>query len=177
MRSVIILTGLLCCFMLTSRPLPGQTSEDPASDEAVNTVIQIYKTVSGDSKTAVDWEKLRSFFIEEAIIVLKTSREGSTQFSVEEFIQDFKNFYDNPAVSESGFKEEVVRINAQVYGNAAAIGVVYEASVLNSESPPQKGIDFWLLSRKENSWKVLGVSNEIIAPGEPIPEIFEAHEP
>ena len=176
MRSFIILTGMLCCFLLTSRPLMGQTSEDPASEEAVNTVIQIYKTVSGDSKMAVDWEKVRSFFIDEAIIVLKTSPDGSTRFSVEEFIQDFKDFYDNPAVSESGFKEEVLGINAQVYGNAAAIGVLYEASVLNSERSPQKGIDFWLLSRQENSWKVLGVSNEIIAPGEPIPEIFEAQE-
>lgn len=52
----------------------------------------------------MDWDKVSSFFVEEAVIVLRTSRDGSTQFTVDEFIQDFTDIYESPAVGKSGFK-------------------------------------------------------------------------
>ena len=136
-------------------------------------VKQIYTQVSSDGNTLVDWEKLRTYFLEEALIVLRTSREGTTQFTLEGFIQDFKDFYENPVVKESGFKEEVLKVKPEVYGDMAFVGVVYEASISGSERPPQKGMDFWLLTRKDDGWKVVAVTNEIIPPGAEIPEFFE----
>ena len=162
----------LCGCLFASIPVLGQSVSSP-EEEAVVLIRQIYKEVSSDGSAAVDWERVRSFFIKDAVIFLRTSREGSTQFTLEEFIQDFKDFYESPAVVESGFKEEVLRVNAQVYGDAAYIGVVYEATILKSERPPQKGIDFWLLTRKDKAWKVVAVTNDIIPPGEAIPEMFE----
>ena len=169
----IVRIAFVCCLLITLSA-SGQIAADQAEDEAVTMITQIYKEVSSDGNAALDWDRVRSFFIEDAIIILRTSREGSTQFTLEEFIQDFKDFYKSPAVGETGFKEEVLRVNAQVYGDAAYIGVVYEATILNSERPPQKGIDFWLLTRRDKTWKVIAVSNEIIPAGEAIPEMFEA---
>jgi len=168
----IVLIAFGCC-LLIAPSAHGQTDANPTEDEAVVLIKEIYTEVSSDGSEAVDWGKVRASFMKDAIIILRTSREGSTQFTLEEFIQDFKDFYESSAVGESGFKEEVLRVNAQVYGDAAYIGVVYEATILDSERPPQKGIDFWLLTRKDKAWKVVAVTNEIIPPGEEIPEMFE----
>ena len=167
-----VLISLWCC-LLVGMQAQGQTPPNHLEDEAVVLIKQIYTEVSSDGRAPVDWERIRSFFIKDAVIVLRTSSEGSTQFTLEEFIQDFKDFYNSPALGESGFKEKVLRIKPHVYGDAAYVGVVYEATILNSERPPQKGIDFWLLTRKDKAWKVVAVTNDIIPPGESIPDMFE----
>jgi len=173
MKEFKISVFLTCFSIICPLCASGQSAPNTAEQEAINMIKQIYSEVSGKNESEVDWDKVRSFFIKEAVIVLKTSREGNTQFTVEEFIQDFKNFYNSSALGASGFKEEVLRLKSQVYGDAGSISVVYSANILDSDRPVQKGIDFWLLSRVNNTWKVLGVSNEIIPPGEEIPGIFE----
>ena len=174
MKTLSKVNIVLWCCLFMGMQAQGQTTSNHVEDEAVVLIKQIYKEVSSDGSAPVDWERIRSFFIKDAVIVLRTSREGSTQFTLEEFIQDFKDFYGSPAVGESGFKEEVLRIKPLVYGDAAYVGVVYEATILNSERPPQKGIDFWLLTRIDKNWKVVAVTNDIIPPGESIPEMFES---
>jgi hypothetical protein len=96
-------------------------------------------------------------------------RAVCTRFTVKGFIQDF---YKSPAMNESGFKEEVLSLKSEVYRDIAFIAVVYEASILKLDRPPQKGIDFWLLTRTDSGWKVAAVTNEIIPPGEEIPGMF-----
>lgn len=169
LKILVLAWGLLISLM----PAFGQSSQEQAEEEAVKMITQIYIEVSGESGDQIDWDRVRSFFIEEAVIVLRTSREGSTQFTVDEFIQDFKDFYKSDAVGDAGFKEEVLRLKSDVYYDIAYIPVVYQASILNSDRPPQKGIDFWLLIRKNKAWKVAAVTNEIIRPGEEIPGMFE----
>lgn len=167
MKKAIIMAVLLS-LNLSARLYAQAKSEDPES-----MIEQIYVEVSSEEGQAVDWEKVRSFFIEEAIIVLQTSRESSTRFTLEEFIQDFKDFYASPAAKDSGFKETVLSIKSHIYGDMAFIGVVYEAQILNSERPAQKGIDFWLVQKVEKSWKVVSVTNQAVAPGEEIPSMFD----
>jgi len=167
MKTIIILAVLL--------PLQIQAQiEAPSSPEDPEFMIkQIYEEVSSEEGQEVDWEKVRSFFVEEALIVLQTSGDESTRFTLEEFIQDFKDFYESPAAKGSGFREEVLKLRSQVYADMAFIAVIYEASILNSDRPPQKGVDFWLLQKKEDSWKVVAVTNQIIPHGEELPAIFE----
>jgi len=171
-RKSIVISVILGCLLI---PLLASAQPEAYSEEEnpENMVRQIYKEVSSDGVILPDWDRVRSFFVEEALIVLRTSREGSTQFNLEEFIQDFKNFYQNPALENSGFKEEVLQVKSHVYHDIAFIGVIYEAKILNSERPPQKGTDFWLLALKEDGWKVVAVTNEIIPPGESLPTLFE----
>jgi len=169
-RRSIISMAVWSCLFLTA----AAAGQDPGTseEEAIVMIRQIYGEVSSDGTVLPDWDRIRSYFVEEAVIVLRTSREGNTQFSLDEFIQDFKNFYQDPAMGNSGFKEEVLQLKSYVYHDIAFIAVVYEASILNADRPPQKGVDFWLLSRKEGKWKVVSVTNEIIRPGEELPPPF-----
>jgi hypothetical protein len=161
------------CILLIMTGVHGQNVYTPEEDEAITLIRQIYDEVSSDGSTPVDWDLVRSFFLEEAVIVLRSSARDHTIFTLDGFIQDFRDFYENPVVQESGFREEIVRIKPQIYRDAASIGVVYEASIPGSERPPQKGIDFWILINMDNQWKVVGISNEIIPPDQEFPEFFQ----
>mgnify|MGYP001826535442 FL=1 len=147
-------------------------NQSASAEEASDMIRQIYSEVSSDGSTLPDWDRIRSFFVDEAIVVLRSSREGNTQFTLEEFIQDFKDFYQRPDLKNSGFREEVLQLKANVYYDIAFIAVIYEARVLNSDRPPQKGIDFWLLAKWKGAWKIVSVVNEIIRPGEALPAPF-----
>ncbi len=161
-----------CCCLVIHMAGFGQQAQSQ-EEEAIAMVTQIYNEVSGTGEESVDWDKIRSFFVEEAVVVLRTSREAASQFTVEEFIQDFKTFYQSPRLGESGFKEEVLQLEAEVYFDMAFVAVVYAASILDSDRPAQKGIDFWLLTRKDQAWKVVSVTNEIVPPDGKLPEIFD----
>jgi len=165
--------SLILCIAISSLLFPMHALAQTSEEEAVSMIKQLYNDVSGSISEQPDWDQVRSYFAEDAVIVLRTSREGNTQFTLDEFIQDFKDFYQNPALGDSGFKEEVLQLESSIYKDIAFIGVVYEASILNSERPPQKGADFWLLARRENAWKVMAVTNEIIPPGEALPALFK----
>jgi hypothetical protein len=146
--------------------------ESSMEEEATALVTLIYKEVSGTGEQSVDWEKVSSFFVEEAVIILRTSREATSQFTVEEFIQDFRNFYRGPLVGASGFREEVLQLESQVYHDMAFVAVVYAAEILDSARMPPKGVDFWLLTRRDSVWKVVSVTNEIVPPDGKLPGIF-----
>jgi hypothetical protein len=163
------------CMVVIAQPAFNleQSGYSKEEKDVITIVVQIYDEISSDGEKEVDWEKVRSFFVEEAIIVLRIPPYDSKQFTVNEFIRDFKEFYQNTAVQESGFKEEVLKVQSQVYKDIAFIGVIYSAYIPNSANPPHKGIDFWLLSRRDNTWKVIAVNNEIIPSKEDIPEWFD----
>ena len=163
---------VISCCLIIQLAVFGQQAQGQ-EEEAIAMVTQIYSEVSGTSEESVDWDKIRSFFVEEAVIVLRTSREATSLFTVEEFIQDFKTFYQSPRLGESGFKEEVLKLEAEVFHDIAFVAVVYSASILDSESPASKGIDFWSLIRKEDQWKVVSVTNEVVRPDGKLPAIFD----
>ena len=164
---------VITCFCLVLHMAGfGQQLQTP-EEEAIAMVTQIYSEVSGTGEESVNWDKIRSFFVEEAVVVLRSSREATSQFTVEEFIQDFKTFYQTPRLGESGFKEEVLQLEAEVYYDMAFVAVVYAASILDSDRPAQKGIDFWLLIRKNNAWKVVSVTNETVPADGKLPTIFD----
>jgi hypothetical protein len=160
-----------CCIGIL---IPAFSQQAQANEnEVISMVAQIYKEVSGTSKEAVDWDRVRSNFVDEAVIVLRTSREASTQFTLDEFIQDFHDFYDSPRLGDLGFKEEVLQLETEVFYDMAFVAVVYSSSILDSDRPPQKGIDFWLLTRKPEGWKAVSVCNEIVRPDGKLPAIFD----
>ena len=55
----------------------------------------------------------------------------SKKFTVDQFIQDFKNFYQNPGVIESGFKEELLRVESRVYKKQGLVLFYYICQVRN----------------------------------------------
>ena len=91
-----LLSAVLCSLFFTIMAF-GQTDKTSSEKEAVDMITQIYTDVTGESAALINWGKVRSAFVEEAVIVLKTSRDASTQFTADEFIQDFMDFYQSPA--------------------------------------------------------------------------------
>jgi len=134
-------------------------------------IKELYKVVSTKSGEKVDWDFVKSIFIEEAIIILRTRPDLTQQFTVDGYIQDFKNFYEYPVVNKNGFEEKILEIKSSIYKDMAIVVTIYEAKIPNISRPPSKGIDFWILIRNDNHWEIVSCTNEVIPTGEELPII------
>jgi hypothetical protein len=166
---VVILVFMLFCgaslFSQTSALHSSKRFESPE-----NLVKEIYQSVSFDSAgPKPDWEKVRSMFLDNAVIVLRVTRDSMAVFSVQGFIDDFVGFIDRSAAKQRGFSERIVRMKPMVFGNIAHVLVLYEAQIPGSQRPPQRGVDSWELLRRNGRWWIVSVTNEIPAPDRPIP--------
>ena len=166
---------LVLLFCISALPFSFANGQLPDSSSWYKTpedlIRDIYVAVSAANSESVDWQKVRSMFIDEAVVVLRTSREKSTQFTADGFIQDFKDFYQMPEVSASGFVENLIRMKAMVYNDIAFIATEYTAAIRESSRPPSRGVDLWLLARKDGLWKITSVVNEVIPAGQELPDL------
>ena len=162
---------------LAAAPAIGQGIAAPAGPPAGDVVAGLYGLVSSTAGRLPDWDKVRALFLKEAVIVLRTSRTALTAFSLDGFIKDFVDFYERPfkrgeasvIPRESGFTEKVVRMKAWEYGDMAHVLVLYEAQITGFAMPPQRGIDSWLLVRRDGRWFIAAATNEIVTAARPVP--------
>ena len=148
-------------------------SDQKALETPEGVVTAIYDMVSADAGKTPDWDKVRSMFIPEAVVVLRTSREATTVFSLESFVNDFINFYDNSPAGEQGFTERILNMKSMVFGDMAHVLVLYEAHITGSQRPPSQGVDSFSLIKKDGRWWIVAVTNEIPGPDRPIPEMLK----
>jgi hypothetical protein len=163
LQIIIAITFWAC---LPAQPESGRKAAGTAED----VVKKLYELVSFDAGKTPDWDQVKATFVEEAVIVLRTSRDSTTVFSLEGFVQDFVKFSGREDVQKNGFREKILRMKTDVMGDMAHILVLYEAHIPGSTRPPQKGVDSCLLSRRENGWKIVAITNEIPTPENPMPE-------
>ncbi len=168
---------LVLLFCLTSLPLTFVSGQLPQSSSWYNTpddlIRDIYAAVSARNGESVDWTRVRAMFIDKAVVILRTSREELTRFTADGFIQDFKDFYQIPEVSASGFGEQILRMKAMVYNDIAFVATEYSAAITGSTRPPSRGVDLWLLAKKDGLWKITSVVNEVIPAGQELPDLPE----
>lgn len=151
----------------------GQAPETTAEER----IAGIYDLVSSPGGSLPDWEKVRECFLKEAIVVLRTSRTAMSVFSLDGFLQDFRDFFERPYKTpegtvlpkDKGFRERVLRLRSWEYGDIAQVLVLYEARILGISRPPQQGIDSWHLVRRNARWYVSSITNELVAPGRTLP--------
>jgi len=162
----------LCSITFFSVSLLNGQQPDKNSwyETPVELIKEIYRAVSVKDSGSVDWERVRSMFIDEAVVVLRTGRDKTTQFTADGFIQDFKDFYQYPEVKASGFEEKILSMKSMVYKDIAFIATVYSAAITGSEASQTRGIDLWLLHKKEGLWKITSVVNEVIPAGQELPD-------
>ena len=171
MKRLILLLWLLSftfSFAHGQQPVSGSwymTPEDLIRD--------IYVAVSGKNSESVDWQKVRSMFLDEALVVLRTSKDKTTQFTADGFIKDFRDFYQNPEVKANGFAEKILSLKSMVYKDIAFIATVYSAAITGSQLPPSRGVDLWVLSKHNGLWKITSVVNEVIPAGQELPDVPE----
>jgi hypothetical protein len=163
----------------------AQTPATPANEPAkgpAQVVAEIYDLVSSTGGKMPDWDKVRACFVKEAVIVLRTSRTATTVFSLDGFIKDFVDFYEKPFrrgaltlhPNKEGFTEKVVRMKTFEFWDMAHVLVLYEAHITSDPTPPQQGIDSWLLNRRDGRWVIVAVTNDIITADHPVPPELRA---
>jgi hypothetical protein len=165
-----MLTALfLACSQVSLEGQVEQAAIDEAVQTAEGTVTILYDLVSSEPGYLPDWDKVRSVFIPEAVIVLRTPMDGMSVLSLEGFVADFVEFVEGANIIERGFIERVVRTKTMVMGDMAHVLVLYEAEIPDWDRPPQQGVDSWLLIKKGGRWWITGATNEIPRPGVPLP--------
>ena len=164
--SVIVIFCLASTILLAGDQAP---SEGKPLEDAEGVVTELYELVTFEVGALPDWQKVRSLFIDEAIVVLRTSRDKTTVFSLEGFVDDFKHFIENSPAKQQGFTERVIRTKSMTYGDIAHVLVLYEASITGSPRPPTLGVDSFQLTRRDGNWRVVSITNEVVTPNRPVP--------
>ena len=165
---------------LVARPLlllafwaPAAWAQQPIEDRlatAEGVVQELYDLVTFPAGETPDWYAVRELFIQDAIIALRTTREGTTLFSVDAFVDDFVSFIERARADTTGFTERIIRTSPTVMGDMAHVLVLYEASIPGWRRTPQKGVDSFSLIKKGGRWWIVSVTNEIPTPSRPIPD-------
>jgi len=155
---------------------PSLTAQDPSQEPTTGTALavvhELYDLVTFPAGTTPDWDHLRRLFLPEAVVVLRTSREATSVFSLEGFVQDWLRFIEGSNVEETGFVERIVRTHTTVFGDLAHIWVLYEAEIPGRGRPAQPGVDSFQLVRRDGGWLISSIANEIPTPDRPIPEVL-----
>lgn len=162
---LLITTALLAVPFTLAQP---ESSDQP--DQSASAVVQqLYDMVTFGPGNEPDWKEVKSLFIDDAIIALRTTREKTTVFTVDGFINDFKAFAQRDNVVKRGFKEEIIRSKTPVFGDIAHILVLYEASVPGSSRPATQGVDSIQLIKVNQQWRIFSITNELPSPNNPLP--------
>jgi hypothetical protein len=155
-------------------PAPTVAAEEAPFDAADGVVTELYRLVTFDQGTTPDWDQVRALFIDEAVIVLRTSRTDMKVLSVDGFIEEFVSFIDRAGVVETGFVEKIIRTKPMVFGDIAHILVLYDAEVPGSQRHPQQGVDSFHLIHKDGRWWIASIVNEVPMADRPLPaELLE----
>lgn len=169
-RFKILVLSLVCNICILNVSMVAQTLEsDTTFTTAENLVTELYKAVTFKAGEKVDWKRVKSMFLEQAVIVLRTSRDSSSVFNVNGFVDDFVNFIYKYRVDTTGFSERIVKMKPMVFGDIAHVLVLYEAQIIGSKRTPQQGVDSFELIRRNGRWWITTIVNEIPTKQRPVP--------
>ncbi len=164
----------LLLVMMVFGVLVQAVSAEPSDTTAEARVRELYDMISIEpGGSAPDWNHVRTFFLDEAVIYMRTSREASSTFTLDEWVGDFQKFIVDAKVLERGFDETIVRVHATEFRNIAEVMVLYEASFRDSTRPPQQGVDMIHLGRVDGQWRIVSIVNEIPEEPEQIPGLLK----
>jgi hypothetical protein len=175
MKFISLRIILLFVFLSSSCVLDVNTQQKPEKEKeylkAPESLIgELYKTVTFQPGNLPDWEKVRSMFIENAVVVLRTSRTSTSIFNVQGFIDDFVNFIEKSPAKQKGFGERILKMKSVTVGDISHILILYDAQIYGVTNPPQQGVDSWQLIRRDNRWWIASITNEIISSEVPVPD-------
>lgn len=171
-------TGLLALGLtLGAASARAQTESGARAGTPEGVVGRLYELVTFEAGRTPDWGEVRSIFLDEALIVLRTSRDASTVFTVDGFVADFEAFIERANVEQTGFAETVVTMKSIVFGDIAHVLVLYEASIPGSGRDPQQGVDSFQLTRTGDGWRIVSVINEIPTDTRPVPPELRPQSP
>jgi hypothetical protein len=176
-RNFMHLLKILGCFVLFGpwHAIQGQTFSSNTNSRAFEnpeSLVQLlYEQVTFPPNTSPDWDLVKTMFIEEAVIVLRTGKEKTSQFTVEEWIQDFVDFIENAKIIETGFEEKILKIKTTAFGDVAQCWVLYKAEI-PGRGRSNQGVDSFHLIKREGRWWIVSILNEIPGSERPAPKVW-----
>jgi hypothetical protein len=172
-RCALFLVCGLTILAATSLPAAGDGAARAADVflDPESLVRGLYAAVSFDPGPAPDWEFVKTFFLPQAVIVVRKTRDSMAVMNVQEFVDWFAEDVEKHKMKERGFEETVQKLKLTGLGDIAHAFVVYKARLKTpADSPGQIGLDSWELVRKDGRWWIAAVTNDIPTPQRPLPE-------
>ena len=152
--------------------LPTSAAAQAHLETPEGLIEEIYGLVTFPAGTTPDWDAVRNLFIPEALVVLRTSREGSTVFSVDGFVQDFVTFIDQAKVEQTGFTERILDMQTFEWGDIAHVLVLFDSDIPNDGREARAGVDSFQLIKRDGRWWIASITNERPSADRPLPELF-----
>jgi len=161
---------LVIASLITTGPAYAQAPSS-AVETPQGVVRELYRLVCVDKGgPPTDWDAVRNLFIPEAVIFLRVSKEASSVFTLQGWIDDFVAWDEKARVAERGFSEAVVRMDPIVFRDIANVFVLYDAALADSDHPPTRGVDCIDLIRKDGRWWIASIVNDLPTPEHPVPQ-------
>lgn len=162
--------GLILPAVLGAGPQTSTAPPDVFTDPE-RLVRGLYAAVTFDPGPGPDWEYVKSFFLPQAVIVVRKTRDSMATMNVGEFVQWFIDDVEKFKMKERGFAESVEKLKLTAMGDIAQAFVVYKARFKTpADAPGQIGLDSWTLMKKDGRWWIVSCANEIPTPTRPLPE-------
>jgi len=150
---VLALTG-----SLGPADLEGQAAEENHLASVEGVVNGLYQSLSFDVGGEPDWDHVRHFFLDGAIVVFAQGPGGDLRvLSVDGFIQDFQEFHSQIAQAGRSFSEVIVSSDITTHGNISHVLVEFQPHIDGSPAG-RKGWDSVELTSVGGEWKIVSIT-------------------
>ncbi|PRX56886.1 hypothetical protein [Flagellimonas meridianipacifica] len=154
-----------------SQELPSGDPNDVASIDAI--IAAVYDVISGPAGEKRDWDRMRSLFIPEAVLMpsgknAQTGDVGYRYWSLEDYINKAGS-----NLEKDGFFEVEVARRVEKYGTIAHVFSTYESRRnKNDDKPFARGINSIQLLKGKDRWYIVSIFWMGESPEYPIPESY-----
>ncbi|MEM9078210.1 MAG: hypothetical protein AAGC43_14300 [Bacteroidota bacterium] len=156
-QKLISLISLLFFFVgAGAQEIPKADPKDVGSMDAI--LVALYDVISGPAGEKRDWDRMRSLFIPEAVLMPsgqnpKTKEVGYRYWSLEDYINQAGS-----SLEKDGFFEVEVSRKVEEYGTIAHVFSTYESRrKLKDEKPFTRGINSIQLLKGKDRWFIVSV--------------------
>ncbi|TJY37920.1 hypothetical protein [Pontimicrobium aquaticum] len=112
-------------------------------------------------------------FLKEATVVMRMSKNETEALSLDGWILGFVKFINNRNVKATGFEEKIIKMKSMIFEDIAYMLVLYTSYIPRVSKAPREGVDSFHLIKKDGSWKIVSILNEIPSADRPKPTILE----
>ena len=146
---------------------------DSHTKDPESLVKHLYDQVTFPAGETPDWNYVRTLFLKEATVVMRMSKSETAALSLDGWILDFVNFINNRNVKTTGFEEKIIKMESMIFGDIAHVLVLYTSYIPGVSKAPREGVDSFHLIKKDGSWKIVSILNEIPSPDREKPDILK----
>ena len=171
--------SIILLLALAAAPAAGQQSTgdqqvagDPVFSDPETLIRGLYAAVTfPPGTTDPDWERVRSFFLPEAVFCMRLSPTTMGILNLTGFVDWFDSDFRRLRMAERGFEETIQTLKLTRYGSMAHCFVVYRARFSTpADLPGQYGLDSFGLVEKDGRWWIASITNDVVTPDRPLPE-------